>query len=539
MLDQASRLGLDGWMKFQKLRALIWVSLVISALNALAQPADLVKQLDEIAILLKPSAADTEAAKNVKAALAPYPNTFRSLIAKDQLGSVADYGNRDGFGDLTAVPQLSERLAEFLRAVKVEVAGREQAKVSEGEALMTRVGTQLVNAKKAEDLDELMQALSNTKVSEYENSPTLATLSRKLQGALRIVACWQEYLIAKEVGDVEQSRSSMQQISSQLSSTPIFPRSIALRLLNPTLATTEASEPKGTNPRIAAEDIINQLIETGDSELALEQFKSVPKASLNGTYEASMPQQLLSVETVRKLEPSMAESEALANVRMLYQNNLSINRMAFTRAVDQIALNAVSRSYGLGKLSAKTTSTSQVLDKFAKEARLAEDWVKLRRVITSLDSLNYGSSIDNQKRNYDLTNISYLISAQVAMEHNDLEGAITAYTSATSYDGLYIPRETAYIKLADLKQKFPDKIAPILAKAEESRQRADAFRTAAMFSTRDARNGMSGPRMSEDEMKRFRPMIEEIIAGFLKEKRIEEAPAEMEPAKQSKVPKKN
>jgi hypothetical protein len=330
-----------------------------------------------------------------------------------------------------------------------------------------------------------------------------------------------------------------QQISSQLSSTPIFARSIALRLLNPTLASSASSDSKGAEPRIAVEDIMNQLIETGDSAAALMQFKSVPLSSLKGTYEGSMPEQLLSVETLRKLEPSMAESEALANVRTLYRDILSVNRMAFTRAVDQIGLNAVARSYGLGELSARSTSTSQILDKLAKEAKQAEDWVKLRRVVISMESLNYGISNDNQKRTHDLSNLSYLINAQVAMERDDLEAAITAYTSATSYDGLYIPRETAFTKLADLKQKFPDKLAPILAKAEESRQRADAFRTAAMYSSRDPRNGMSGSRLSEEEMKRFRPMIEEIIAGFLKEKRLDESQPEKEPAKPKEDPKKD
>lgn len=324
-------------MKFQKLRALIWFSLVISGSNAFAQPADLTKQLDEITALLKPSAADTEAAKNVKAALAAYPNTLRSLIANDQLVRVADYGNRSGIGDLSAVPQLSERVTEFFRTVELEMASREQAKVSEGEALLMRVGTQLVNAKKAEDLDELMKSVSNIKVSEYNNSPSLAALSSKLQGALRIVAEWQEYLIAEEVGDAQQSRSSMQQISSQLSSTPIFPRSIALRILNPMQATAAASGATGTESRIAVEDIMNQLIETGDSAAALEQFKSVPKASLSDSNESSIPGMLASIETIRKLEPSMAESEALANLRTIYQNTQSSNRIVFSRALDQVA----------------------------------------------------------------------------------------------------------------------------------------------------------------------------------------------------------
>ncbi|MFA9263086.1 MAG: hypothetical protein ACEQSB_07150, partial [Undibacterium sp.] len=396
-----------------------------------------------------------------------------------------------------------------------------------------------VNAKKAEDLDELMKSISNIKVSEYNNSPSLAALSSKLQGALRIVAEWQEYLIAEEVGDAQQSRSSMQQISSQLSSTPIFPRSIALRILNPMQATAAASGATGTESRIAVEDIMNQLIETGDSAAALEQFKSVPKASLSDSNESSIPGMLASIETIRKLEPSMAESEALANLRTIYQNTQSSNRIVFSRALDQVALNAVARSYELGNLSVKATSTHQVLDKLAKDAIRVENWAKLRRVINSMVSLQFGNSNDYQKREKDLSNCSSLISAQVALERNDLEGAVTAYSKASNYDGLYITREIAFIKLADLKQKFPDKIEPILAKAEESRQRADALQTAAMMTARDGRNGMSGMPMGEEDMKRLRPMIEEIVAGFLKEKRLEASQPEQEPANSKKVPKKD
>jgi hypothetical protein len=182
-------------------------SLVISGASVHAQSADLGKQLDEITELLKPSPADSEAAKSVKAMMAQYPANLRSLIAKDQFGALNDYGSRGMGGDFSAVPQLSELMAAFYKSAKEEMQRREQAKVTEGEALIAQVGERLVKAKKAEDLDELMQSLSNTKISEYDNSPTLAALSRKLQGALRIVASWQEYLIAEEVGDAQQSRS--------------------------------------------------------------------------------------------------------------------------------------------------------------------------------------------------------------------------------------------------------------------------------------------------------------------------------------------
>jgi len=47
------------------------------------------------------------------------------------------------------------------------------------------------------------------------------------------VVAWQDYLIAEETGNLQASRTKLDYISSQLASTPILPRSMVLRLLNP------------------------------------------------------------------------------------------------------------------------------------------------------------------------------------------------------------------------------------------------------------------------------------------------------------------
>jgi hypothetical protein len=97
----------------------------------------------------------------------------------------------------------------------------------------------------------------------------------------------------------------------------------------------------------------------------------------------------------------------------------------------------------------------------------------------------------------------------------------------------------AYAKLADLKKKFPDQVAPVIAKAEESRQRAEAARYAADMEVRERL--MRGREMPDDrprsreEMSKLRMMVQEVVAEFLKEKRLEAAkPVENEPkAKES------
>lgn len=229
----------------------------------------------------------------------------------------------------------------------------------------------------------------------------------------------------------------------------------------------------------------------------------------------------------------MSESEVFANIRNL-QNSQGQNRFSLARAIDQIALNALARSYGIETPSARTTSTRKILESIASGAREQQDWPKLRKVINSIETLNAGSyGQDTQKRTNDLKIISLLELGKSAEQRNDFEAATIAYLEASSIDGLYLQRELAYGSLADLKQKSPDKVAPVLAKAEESRQRAKAARYAAELEGRSRMmmgGGMPFDRMRSQDMTLMRPMIQEVVAEFLKEKRLEAAkPAESEP----------
>lgn len=101
-----------------------------------------------------------------------------------------------------------------------------------------------------------------------------------------------------------------------------------------------------------------RLANSGDCATAAEELKSVPKTSLNGSQESSFPRYLETVEDLRKLEPAVSESEAFANIIITVQQ--SQGRFFLTRATDQIALNAIARSFGIAILSAKTTSARKV-----------------------------------------------------------------------------------------------------------------------------------------------------------------------------------
>ena len=529
-------------MKISSRIAGILSAILIATASLHGQAADWSAQIDEIRALLKPADADTSVAKAVKAYLARYPDTWQNLLETGQETSFSEYALKSlGSVDLSAVPDLAEKITALSKSVKEESERRDAAKTAEANALIEQAGETLKTAKKAEDLDALMLTLSKAKISDSENNRKLATISRQLQDALQITRYWQDYLIARETGNAEKVRSNLESISSQLSNTPIVPRSLVLRLLNPEAAkAVNANEATPAMPANPLEEIQSRLAESGDSATALAELKAMPRTQRSNSDESSLLRFVQTIEELRKLEPGMAESEVFANLRNIQNNQ---GRNASNRAIEQVALNAIARSYGIKTPDAKITSARKVLDSLALTARDAQDWPQLRKVINSLDNLGSGSySPDSQKRIYDLKIISLLVLGQAAEQRHDLEAAATAYLEASSIDGQYLQREVAYNKLADLKEKSPERIAGLLTKAEENRQRAEAARYAAELESRESRNammmnrGMSGERLRREDFPTLRPLVQEVVAEFLKEKRLETPKAADNESKPTKEP---
>ena len=520
-----------------KIVAVCW--LAISGLEG--QTPNWSSQLDQIQELLKPADSDSPAAKSVKSQMQSYPATWKKMLDEGQFARFGEYGLRNQGLELDAVPDLAAKVADFNQSVSEEKDRRDAASIAAAKELIAQVGATLPRAQKAEDLDALMLSLSKAKISEYDNSAKLSAVSRELQGALQIVGNWQEYLMAKESGNSQSSLRHLEQISSALASNPILPRSIVLRLINPPAPpATAATGDVPAKQTVPLEAIQTQLSESGDSASALAALKTIPRTPQSGSDDNSFLRAVQAVEELRKLEPCMVESEVFANIRNLL-NSQSQNRYTIARAIEQIELNAIARSYGLETPSAMNTSARKVLEALATSAKDKQDWTTLRKAINSLDNLGVsGYNSDSQKRTLDLKIMSLLVLGQAAEQRNDFEAAATAYLEASILDGQYLQRDVAYGKLATLKEKYPDKVAPVLAKAEENRQRAEATRYAAeremMRNPMGMSRGMPYERMPSGDLAALRPMIQEVVAEFLKGKRLEvekAADPEVKPKKEA------
>jgi len=496
-----------------------------------AQEVDLKVQLDQIREVLKPADADSPETKELKGTLQRYPDQWQRMIDLGQLTGFSEYGALSAVVPWTKIPGLTEKFQEFTKSVAEEVARRDGAKITEAEALISRVAETLKNAKKAEELDALMLALSKSKVPDYGNNPKLQATSRDLQGALQIVGNWQEYLIAEETGNAQSRRNQLEQISSQLSTIPILPRSIVLRLLNP--QTPGTPQPVAQIPavtQVSLNGIQSKLTESGDSAGILAELNEIPAEALRNSDSNSLVRSVRMIEELRILEPAMSEAEVFANIRT-FQNSSSQNRFTFNRAIDQIALNALARRYGIETPSAKATSARKVLESIATDATANKDWPKLRNAINSLDSLGSNAhGTDSHKRINDLKILSLLELGETAEKRNDLEAATQAYIEASLLDGQYLQRGVAYAKLADLKQQSPEKVTALLAKAGEIRERSEIARQTAEMESRERmmmNRGMPPERLGRENLAAMRPLIQEVVAEFLKEKRLE-APKALE-----------
>jgi len=492
------------------------------------ESAELGEQWAQIQEGIKFLESDEARVKTLKVELQHFSTSLQGLLEKDQFSALHDSLFRNNRWDFSVIPGLQEKMVVFEMQLKEEVARREDAQVAAGEALLGGVGEELKSAGQPEELDALLARLAAYRPGEYGNSQKLVMLHQKLQVALQIVGNWQEYLMAEESGDKNASKSNLQQIASQLATSPIFPRSMVLRLLNPATpqATENSGKAAGSAQSVNPEEIIARLTETGDTAAALTELRSVPKAEFIGVYETVLRHVQLA-DDLRKLEPAMVESEVFANLRSISSPLGPDSRNWLALAMDQIALNAITRNYGMEAQSAKATSSRKVLGSIATATRDQQDWPKLRKAINSIENLN-GYGIQSTKRAVDLRLISLLELGAVAEQREDYESAAAAYLEASSMDGIYLQREVGYSKLADLKAKAPDKVESVLSKAEERKIRAEAARFAAeaesrrIFNESERRGPAQRPRAAE--LAAMRPLLEEIVAEFMQEKRQEAVP---------------
>jgi hypothetical protein len=140
--------------------------------------------------------------------------------------------------------------------------------------------------------------------------------------------------------------------------------------------------------------------------------------------------------------------------------------------------------------------------------------------------------------------LSLLELGEAAEAREDLEAATNAYIEASLIDGQYLQRETAYMKIADLKKKSPERVGDMIAKAATIRAEAEATRISAQADLQGRmmmmrQHQIPNTQMSRESLAALRPVIQEVVAEFLKEKRLEQqvVPEENTPKKESEIPK--
>lgn len=512
-------------MKILRLALSLTVTAMFAAASVQAMPSDCKGKLDEIRELLKPVDSDPPETKQLKASLLHLPDQWQLLVDQGQTSRISQDGIMMSLrGTGTQIPGLAERINEFGKCVAEENLRMEAAKIADAKALIARVAVGLEKATKAEDLDDLMLALSENQISDYGNNPSVRPVAADLQNALEIVKDWQDYLIADETGNHSSRRSHLEQISSRLSRSPILPRSVVLRLLNkpvPRAPTTVVTTPQ---PKTGIyNEIRNKLTESGDSATALAEINACPDKPFNPSEDFEFARNVDIIEELRLLEPSMSESEVFANIRNFQNSNR--DKQTFVRAINQIPLNAIAENHGIETPSAKTTSPQKVLESIASKAATDKDWEKLRKAINSLDSLGSGNSYYGgmNKRGEDLKIISRIKLGEIAEEQNDVEAAYSAYLEASMLDGEYLQRDVAYSKIANLRAKHPDKVADMMAKAAEIRQKTEAATHLAEMELQQRMNGRPpmDDRLRNENLDALRPLVQEVVAEFLKGKRKE------------------
>lgn len=248
---------------------------------------------------------------------------------------------------------LPEAYLEAVAALQAEITNYqndlEKGEIDELSNFFAKLKTGLINAQKPEDLDPFLREITSlTNRNSSSSNQELSILRNQLSRCVTIISEWQDYLIAEEAKNPTDCKRALENISRQLGSTPIVPRSHILRLLNPRAeaprdspvpdASERASEktPPGDSTFVTYSEILAAFAQKPDLDLALKQLNLLPTAQNEDREVKRFRNGIEILIAIREQAPRLSTTLFIDQVRKEQGANSELRDSRFTLAIESL-----------------------------------------------------------------------------------------------------------------------------------------------------------------------------------------------------------
>jgi len=382
----------------------------------------------------------------------------------DQVVSQMDnpsYGNMDAqLAQITSMytsTEVQEATTNLLNEIKKERKDRVDGEIADAKALLARAGQAITQAKKPEDLDNLIEAMGKHTNNRYGGNSALQSnpeLLQQFSSAYEFVKQWQNYLAHLATGQTEQARGDLQNLSNNNGGDGLLPRSKLLELESPDRLLAQSGKPSPTvsTPAAQAQAILDGMKTLDDIKPALAKLAPLRQgdmAELQSIYGALSEMQ-------QNYEDMKAGLPAQLSINYSYdQGSVSIPS-AIRREMFLFALQTRFESFK-GSPPGPDEKPVDFVDRVIADATSRQDWELLRRADAARANLT-----PNLSPGY-AAFYPGGVDSIIAATHQEAAGqftlAVRSYEQALQNNDPAIPAKIIGDKLAAIQRDHPKEFA--------------------------------------------------------------------------------
>jgi hypothetical protein len=370
------------------------------------------------------------------------------------------YGNMDAqIAQITSMytsTEVQEATTNLLNEIKKERKEKTDAEIASVKALLTRAGTAITQAKKPEDLDDLIAEMGRHANNQYGGNSALQgdqELLRRLTSANEFVKQWQNYLAHMANGQTDLARNDLQNLSNNNGGEGLLPRSKLLELEAPDkLIAQQGSKPAPavSGPAAQAQALLDGMKTLDDIKPALPRLEQLCQGDMQALQNVN--NQLNQLEA--NYEDLKAGLPAQSNINF---NLGGINVPAAIRSQFLLfTLQARFDSYK-GPSPAPGEKPADYIDRVIADATTRQDWNLLRLADAARANLS-----QNMGMGYTV-NYGGGVESIVAAAHLEAAGqfslAVQSYETALKSDDPAIPAKIIGDRLAAIQRDHPKEFA--------------------------------------------------------------------------------
>jgi hypothetical protein len=352
--------------------------------------------------------------------------------------------------------EVQEATTNLLAEIKKERKEKTDAEIAGVKALLTRAGTAITQAKKPEDLDDLIEEMSKHANNQYGGNSALQgdqELLRRLNSAYEFVKQWQNYLAHMASGQTDLARNDLQSLSNNNGGEGLLPRSKLLELEAPDklVAQTVKPTPAMSGPAAQAQALLDGMKTLDDVKPALARLEPLRQSDMQELQ--NVYNQLNQIQ--ESYEDLKAGLPVQSNINYGYNSGAISVPPAIRTQMLLFMLQARFDSYK-GPPPAPGEKPADYVDRVVADATTRQDWNLLRQADAARGSLTQNLGM-GYGANYG--GVESIVSAAHQEAAGQFSLAVQSYETALKSDDPAIPAKIIGDKLAAIQRDHPKEFA--------------------------------------------------------------------------------